>query len=118
MERKVAEAFPPGEYIRDELEARGWTQSDLAEILGRSRPKINELIKGKRAITLRTARELAAAFGTSAEVWLNLETQWQLWRSHTRDQSAENMVAHRARLREDRVLARKRGSGRLVQLSD
>jgi len=34
-ERKVAEVFPPGEFIRDELEARGWTQEVFAEILGR-----------------------------------------------------------------------------------
>ena len=116
MERKVAEVFPPGEYIRDELEARGWTQSDLAEILGRSRPKVNELIQGKRAITLRTARELAAAFGTSAQVWLNLETQWQLWRNQSRDQSIENGVAHRAKLREARTFGRKQG--KLVESPD
>ncbi len=102
MEQKIAEAFPPGEYIEDELEARGWKQSDLAMILGRSRPKVNELIKGKRAITLRTAKELAAAFGTSAQVWLNLETQWQLWR----DQTTEDAVARRARLHEAAVAAR------------
>ncbi len=35
----VAEAFPPGEYIKDEIEARGWTQRDLARVLGRSEPK-------------------------------------------------------------------------------
>ena len=102
MERNLTEAFPPGEYIEDELEARGWTQTDLAEILGRSRPKVNDLIKGRRAITLRTARDLAAAFGTSAQVWLNLETQWQLWR----DQSTEDAIARRAKLLEARVSAR------------
>ena len=74
----VAEAFPPGEYTRDEIEARGWTQRDLAHVMGRSEPKISELINGKRAVTVQTARELAAAFGTSAEVWLNLEAQWRL----------------------------------------
>ena len=74
----VAEAFPPGEYIKDEIEARGWTQRDLARVLGRSEPKVSELINGKRAVTVRTARELGAAFGTSAEVWLNLEAQWRL----------------------------------------
>ena len=94
MNRSIAEVFSPGEYIKDELEARGWTQSDLAEILGRSRPKINELINGKRAITIQTAKELAAAFGTSAQVWLNLETQWQLWR----DRSTEDAVDRRAKL--------------------
>ena len=35
MTRNPAEVFPPGEFVREELEARGWTQTDLAAILGR-----------------------------------------------------------------------------------
>ena len=73
-----AEVFPPGEFIREELEARGWAQSDLAEILGRPLAAVNQIVQGKRAVTARTAKELAAAFGTSAELWLNLETSWRL----------------------------------------
>lgn len=88
----VAEAFPPGEYIKDEIEARGWTQRDLAHVLGRSEPKVSELINGKRAVTVQTARELAAAFGTSAEVWLSLEAQWRL----RRDESPVDAIARRA----------------------
>ena len=75
---KAAEALPPGEFIREELEARGWTQNDLAEILGRPLAAVNQIIQGKRAVTPKTARELAAAFGTSAELWLNLETAYRL----------------------------------------
>ena len=101
MERAVAEVFPPGEYIRDEIEARGWTQRDLAGVLGRSEPKVSELINGKRAITSQAARELAAAFGTSAEVWLNLEMRWQLWR----DQSSVAEVERRARLLDEEKAA-------------
>lgn len=70
--------FPPGEYIRDELEARGWTQEDLAAILGRPLSAVNQIIKGNKAITPQTAHELAAAFGTSAGLWLNLESAYQL----------------------------------------
>ena len=95
MERQVAEVFPPGEYIKDELAARGWTQSDLAQVLGRSAPKVSELINGKRGITTRTARELAAAFGTSAQVWLNLQIQWQL----RQDQSPVEAVEQRAKIK-------------------
>jgi HTH-type transcriptional regulator/antitoxin HigA len=89
-----AEAFPPGEFIRDELEARDWTQEDLAEILGCSLRLVNEVIKGRRAITIETARRLGDAFGTGAQFWLNLETSYQLWRgSH-----ADDSVARRSRL--------------------
>jgi len=69
---KPAEVFPPGDYIKDELKAHGWTQADLAEIMGRSRPKINEIANGERVITVQTAKELDAAFGTSAELWIGL----------------------------------------------
>jgi HTH-type transcriptional regulator/antitoxin HigA len=77
---RPAQVFPPGEYIREELEARGWTQSKLAEILGRPFQTINAIVNGKKEITPRTAVELGAAFGTSAEVWLNLEMAYRLSR--------------------------------------
>jgi HTH-type transcriptional regulator / antitoxin HigA len=76
--RIAAEVFPPGDYIREELEARHWRQSDLAAVLGRPLPAINEMINGKKRITAETAKALALAFGTSAEVWLNLETAYRL----------------------------------------
>ena len=73
-----AEAFLPGEYILDFLDARGWTQDDLAEVVGRSRALINRLISGKTAINSSTANELADAFGTSPELWMNLQTAFEL----------------------------------------
>lgn len=76
--RRPAEVFAPGEYIREELEARGWTQGDLATILNRPLQAINEIINGKKRITAETAKAIAAAFGTSPEVWLNLENTYQL----------------------------------------
>ncbi len=73
-----AEVFPPGEFIKEELEARGWTQRDLADILRRPLQTVNQIINGKKAITAHTAKELDLAFGTGPEVWMNLEVQWQL----------------------------------------
>lgn len=55
-QRVPAEVFPPGELIREELEARGWTQTDLAEILGRPLKLVNDIILGKRTITLKQPR--------------------------------------------------------------
>ena len=78
--KKVAEAFPPGEFIREELEERGWTQRDLADVLGRPLQTVNTIVNGRKRITPETAVELAAAFGTSAELWLNLETGFCLSR--------------------------------------
>lgn len=90
-----AEVFPPGDYIKEELEERGLTQRDLADILGRAPHTINSIISGKTGITADTARGLAAAFDTSPELWLNLESTWQL---HRKPPTAESAVAHRASL--------------------
>lgn len=76
--RIPAEVFPPGEFIRDELEARNWTQADLAAILNKPLPAVNEIIAGKKAITPETAQLLADAFDTAPEFWLNLETAYRL----------------------------------------
>jgi HTH-type transcriptional regulator/antitoxin HigA len=75
---KPAEVFTPGEFIRDELAARGWTQAKFAEIIGRPLQNVNEIINGKRRITPEMAVLIAAAFGTSPEVWLNLENTYRL----------------------------------------
>lgn len=76
--RTPAEVFPPGEFLREELEVREWSQQELADILDRPPRLISELLSGKRAITPETARGLSEAFGTSAEYWMNLESQYQL----------------------------------------
>ena len=86
--------FPPGEFIRDELDARHWTQEDLAAILGRPLKTVNNIISAKKQITPKTAQELGAAFGTSAELWLNLEVAYRL----TLEKQEQADVAHRARL--------------------
>lgn len=76
-----AEIFPPGDRLKEELDARGWTQADLADILGRPPRLISEIITAKRAITPETARGLGQALGTGAELWMNLESHYQLSRT-------------------------------------
>ena len=76
--RIPAEVFPPGEFVREELETRGRTQADLAEFMGRPLRSINEIINGKKGITAETAIQLGNAFGTSAEYWINLESAYRL----------------------------------------
>lgn len=80
-DRIPAEAFPPGEYLKDELEARGWTQEELASIIGRPTGLINQIVLGKRGISPETAREIGAALGTSAIYWMNLEAAYRLWQA-------------------------------------
>jgi HTH-type transcriptional regulator/antitoxin HigA len=73
-----AQAFSPGEFLRDELETRDWTQAEFAKMIGRPQRLISELIAGKRGITPDTAHELAAALGTSAQLWMNLDSAYRL----------------------------------------
>ena len=69
---------PPGEFIQAELDKRGWGQSDLAKILGRPLPTVNEIIQGKKQITPETAYDLAQAFGTSPDYWMVKEAGYRL----------------------------------------
>jgi HTH-type transcriptional regulator/antitoxin HigA len=89
-----AEVFPPGEFIREEMDERGWSQADLAEILGRPVQVVNEILSAKKMITPDTAREFAAAFGTSPGFFLNLENAYRLSLSKTET----SKVARRSRI--------------------
>lgn len=87
--RTPAEIFPPGDFIADELEARGWSQLELAEILGRPPRLVSQLISGKCAITPETAKGLGAAFGTGPEFWMNLERDYRLAHAVHDDRAVE-----------------------------
>jgi HTH-type transcriptional regulator/antitoxin HigA len=91
-----AEVFPPGEFLKDELAERGWTQTEFAGIIGRPIRAVNELILGKRAITPETAHEIAAALGTSAQLWMNLDAAYQL----SKVSPATERISREAMLRE------------------
>lgn len=71
-------ASPPGDTLKDFLEEYGLNQSQLAELMGRPKKTINEIIKGKAAITPETALQLACIFPISAQFWLNRESQYRL----------------------------------------
>ena len=58
----LAKAFPPGDFIREELEERGWTQQGLADRMGRPLQTVNMIVNGHKAITADTASQLAKAF--------------------------------------------------------
>ena len=88
-----AEVFAPGEFIKEELEARGWMQDDLAEIMGRPVRLINEIIAAKRGITPETAKGLGDAFGTGAQFWMNLESAYRLSRVRTPDNPVQRRAA-------------------------
>ena len=75
--RDTAEAFPPGEYIQDELTERGWTYYKLVFELGMDRAEVLDLLAGRLRVTLEIARGLTKLFvGTSTETWTNLQAAY------------------------------------------
>ncbi|MDO5670710.1 MAG: HigA family addiction module antitoxin [Corynebacterium sp.] len=100
--QQMAEAFPAGEFLAEELEARGWSQQDFAAVLGRPVQFVSEVITGKREITRESAAQIGAALGTSAELWLNLQDSYLLWlqSQDVQMQATIDQVRTRARLRE------------------
>ncbi len=68
----------PGELIRDELEERNMSQSKLAHQIGISASLLNEVINGKRTVNTELALLLEAALGISAEIWLGLQSDYNM----------------------------------------
>jgi HTH-type transcriptional regulator/antitoxin HigA len=80
MSYKLKIAFHPGELLQDELSARGISQKDFANILGISSTKLNFIIKGKRDMDIKLAARIGEALGTGAELWINLQSKYNLWK--------------------------------------
>jgi addiction module HigA family antidote len=71
-------ATHPGEMIKDELAERGMTQKQLAEQTGIKPSVLSETINGKRNVSLNVAVALEKALGIPADIWMNLQTQYDL----------------------------------------
>ncbi len=75
----------PGEILAEEfLGPLRITQKDFARGLRVPVQRINTLVKGKRGVTPETAWLLSSAFGTTAEFWMNLQTNWDLYHARKR----------------------------------
>lgn len=71
-----SEPTHPGEILREEIEDRGITQTQLAKEIGMRVSLLNEIINGKRAVTVEYAMLLEAALGIDADFWLNLQANY------------------------------------------
>lgn len=83
--RVPAETFPPGQFVQEELDARGWDTRELAVRMGgdnidRNQCSVELLIYAPNKEMILdddTASRLARAFGTSVEYWGNLDRAWR-----------------------------------------
>lgn len=79
----------PGEMLLEEfLKPLGMSQSAFAQRLGISYPRLNEIVRGKRGVTPDTALRLARVTGMSADFWLGLQQDWDLWHVATPERLA------------------------------
>ncbi len=87
-------AVPPGAVLADRLEYLGMTQSELAGRMGRSQAKISQIVNGEKAVTPETALQLERTVGTSADMWLRLQAQYDATRARLEDR--ERLLAEEA----------------------
>jgi len=72
----------PGDFIKEEIDSRGWSQRDLAFILGCPEQAVNMITTGKRGISSEMAKALGEAFGVPAELFSNLQSSYDLANAH------------------------------------
>ena len=70
----------PGEILREELDAIGLSANALSKELGVPVNRITHILNGQRGVTADTALRLARYFGTTPQLWLNLQQTWELRR--------------------------------------
>jgi antitoxin HigA-1 len=81
LENAMAEiAIHPGKHLAEELEALEMSAAELARKIRVPTNRVTQILNGTRSITGDTALRLAHFFGTSAQVWLNLQSLYELRR--------------------------------------
>ena len=92
MNRRSRVPTSPGEILLEEfLRPLGLTQTAFARHLGVPVRRVNEIVRGKRAVSPETAQLFAAALGTSAEFWMNAQSSYDL-ATHKIDVEIEPLV--------------------------
>lgn len=75
----------PGVYLKEELDAREWSQRDFAFIVGKSEQELNYILNGKRSISADMARLLGDALSVNPQTFLNLQAEYDLQTAKTPD---------------------------------
>ena len=87
--RELGPAVHPGEMLLEEfLVPLALTQVEAARQLGISTNRLNELVLGKRGVTADTALRLARRFGTTPQLWMHLQADWDLQEALRRGSAA------------------------------
>jgi len=83
----------PGEMLLEEfLNPMNLSQRDLADGIRVPYQRVNELVNGRRGITPATALRLARFFGTSPDLWMNLQLRWDLFHAQAAEAQDLNRI--------------------------
>ena len=83
---KHFEPIPPGEILLEEfMQPHGLSQNRLARDIDVNPARVNDIVHGRSAITASIALRLAKYFGTTPELWLNLQSDYELRRARAKD---------------------------------
>jgi antitoxin HigA-1 len=84
--RKRLDLIPPGEILSEEfMRPHGISQNRLARDIDVNPARVNDIVHGRSAITAAIALRLAKYFGTTPELWLNLQADYDLRLARTKD---------------------------------
>jgi len=92
------ETFHPGEYIRDELKARGIKQKEFAKKMDLHTSFVSELISGKRKVTPATALKLEKILGISAKFWVSMQADYDVESLRIK----QRKISQKSRIRSER----------------
>jgi HTH-type transcriptional regulator/antitoxin HigA len=87
-----AQVFPPGYFIKDQLEQRQWSQNELAEVLGITPRHLSQVMNGESPLSYDLAIQLGQAFDTSPQLWSNLYLSYALWQEQQEAEVSETEV--------------------------
>ena len=95
----------PGEILADELEETGLSAKRLADLIEMPANRLYQLIAGKRSMTTDTALRLSQYFGTSADLWMNLQAAYDLDLARQQNGKAIRRIPRRTEKAEPRPAA-------------
>src|SRR3954462_3159311 len=86
--RRMLDLIPPGEILAEEfMKPNGLSQNRLARDIDVNPARINDIVHGRSAITASIALRLGKYFGTTPELWFNLQSDYELRRARAGDWS-------------------------------
>jgi len=86
----------PGEILKELfLEPAGISQLQLANHLGWTPAKVNNILSGRLGVSAETALSLADAFGTTPQLWMNAQTAVDLWKTKQKHVTRKRLKATR-----------------------